>query len=76
MVEEVQKIKIEELGTVRIIYEDGDIVETSLSKLENKPPGGLDAGTAGALKSLSNAVRQLSNKGTKFGIEFVIPVKH
>jgi hypothetical protein len=75
MVEEIQKIKIEEFEIIRVIYPDGNILETKVSGLENRPPAGLDPQTLGALKALCSAMKQLSSKATQFDVEFVIPVK-
>ena len=75
MVEEIQKIRVEEMKTVRIVFDEGNVHEIAVSSLQKYATNLPDATVQNHLSMLAQCLTFFSNRGTKPSIEFVIPVQ-
>jgi hypothetical protein len=75
MGEEILRIRIKELHTIRIV-EKGITYEMPLGKIKDYLVSSTNNPIAGPLQALGTAIEQLSQSPHGIEIEFVIPVKH
>jgi len=75
VVEEIQKIKIHELATVRLVLSDV-VHEVSVDRLAAGYVPSVEIGqrVSKCLGMLGTAIQELSKQGVGIGIEFVVPV--
>jgi hypothetical protein len=75
MVEEIQKIRAEEITTIRIVFDNGQVHEMPIGGLSSYAAGTGDAQVKNHLSMLAQCLAFFSNRATTPSIEFVIPVK-
>ena len=75
MVEEIQKISVKELTTIRIV-ENGVVHEMSVDTVERYVTTASPNSVSAPLRVLASALKQLSLSPGGIDVEFVIPFKH
>jgi hypothetical protein len=75
MVEEIQKIRAEEITTVRIVFDNGQVHEMPVGGVSHYAQAMPDQQVKNHLSMLAQCLTFFSSKTTKPSIEFVIPVQ-
>jgi hypothetical protein len=75
MVEEIQKISVKELTTIRIV-DNGIVHEMSVDAVERYVTSGSPSSVSAPLRVLVSALKQLSLSPGGIDVEFVVPFKH
>jgi hypothetical protein len=76
MADGIQKIRVEEMNTVRLVFDVGYVHEIAVSSLAKYAATSVtDNDVKNHLSMLAQCFSFFSNRGTKPSIEFVLPVK-
>jgi hypothetical protein len=73
VVEEIQKIRAEEITTIRIVFETGEVHEMPVAGLARYAAA--DPEVKSHLSMLAQCLEFFSKKTTKPSVEFVVPVQ-
>jgi hypothetical protein len=74
VVEEIQKISVKELTTIRIV-ENGIVHEMSIDVVDRYVTGSSPNSLSAPLRAFVSALQQLSRSPAGIDVEFVVPFK-